>query len=795
MEYAWDFADPEDPAGQPVCASAPGVVLRVVDNQPDGGAKLNYGNYVVIDHEDGTAARYGHLLIGIPVWEGKRVTQGEVLGYVGKSGTAGGTYHLHFQVELTSNLWKSIPASFVECGVPAGGESYTSRNNCLWPGCPYPMGSPEQLPWGAACAGLAGPLVYCVEPYGMPCSAWGARQLTSNGVMYQQYPLSNGPVYGLWGALLQQHSAWACDLGWPKTCWEDAGRSCRGAACYHMVFERGEIIQIEDHAKGYWVPPCRISAIPGAMFDAWVATGGLACPNGLGAPLGGPVVPEDPGASQLHRLLGTLCQRYEGGYVTRFSLDQPYEAFPYVWYVDGDPALWWNDLGKRRVFRSWDGSQDWMAARDLPYDDAARLLPVVGTKVTCEQLEAILTGTAIPPLVGTIGSAAVWYIDQAKPTPRRHAVPNMTVFGNWGFEWWEVSWLRADHPHRSVNRYPEAAPLAGLPPKVTITSLPSKAWLGPPIVVKWNTEGFPGDQVSDTSVTWRVNCNPPMTTAGVSLGNGEYKAEIPTSGVVPALTKGDTVWVHVYAEGDGLPADDPDGSEGNWWRGVTIGTDSIPTLRWAGGAGYTSDGVNPDQGIANQTRFVWKVKYADADGDAPLYVKAEIRRNGKALPALALTGKAGTFTTGRVYAGGRRLNLGTYEYRFAAEDDDGVAAGAPTAWKPGPVVTSAAPAQVAEASLGLAGVSAAPVRAGGAQISFALTTKASVEVEVLNVAGRAVREVWRDRECTKGRNAVLWDGRSDAGTTAPPGIYLVKLRAYTQGGQQVQSLTSVRVVR
>jgi flagellar hook assembly protein FlgD len=111
------------------------------------------------------------------------------------------------------------------------------------------------------------------------------------------------------------------------------------------------------------------------------------------------------------------------------------------------------------------------------------------------------------------------------------------------------------------------------------------------------------------------------------------------------------------------------------------------------------------------------------------------------------------------------------------------------------VVTSAAPAQVAEASLGLAGVSAAPVRAGGVQISFGLTTKASVEVQVLNVAGRPVRVICRDRACTKGRNAVLWDGRSDAGTTAPPGIYLVKLRAYTEGGQQAQSLTSVRVVR
>jgi len=177
-------------------------------------------------------------------------------------------------------------------------------------------------------------------------------------------------------------------------------------------------------------------------------------------------------------------------------------------------------------------------------------------------------------------------------------------------------------------------------------------------------------------------------------------------------------------------------------------------------------------------------------------VRAEIKRNGKLLPALALQPKTGSLTTGRIYAGGRKLPLGTYEYRFVAEDHDGVARlPADGSWKGGPVVTSAVAAVVAEASLGMAGVSTAPVRAGGVQITFALTTKASVVAEVLNVAGRPVRVVCRDRACAKGRNAVLWDGRSDAGTTVPPGIYLVKLRAYTASGQQAQSLTSVRVVR
>jgi len=368
------------------------------------------------------------------------------------------------------------------------------------------------------------------------------------------------------------------------------------------------------------------------------------------------------------------------------------------------------------------------------------------------------------------------------------------------FQAWEVSDVPPGTAPGQWDYYIDGPYLPNYPPKASIMSLPTKAWIDAPIVVKWKTEGFPGNQVTKTSVTWRVNCNPPVTAPGVSLGNGEYRAEIPTTGVIPVLTKGDTVWVHVYAEGDGLPADDPDGSAGDWWRKVPILPDdshSVPQLQWVGGSGYTSDGVNPDQGIAKQTRFVFRVRYIDADGDAPLYVRAEIRRNGKPLrQPLVLAARAGTFTSGRIYAGGRRLNLGTYEYRFVAEDHDGVATlPAPTGWKAGPVVTSAAPAQVAEASLGMAGVSAAAVRAGGVQITFSLTTKASVAIDVLNVAGRPVRVICRDRECVKGRNAILWDGRSDAGTTAAPGIYLVKLHAYTEGGQQAQSLTSVRVVR
>ncbi|MBM3474463.1 MAG: hypothetical protein FJX75_14460 [Armatimonadetes bacterium] len=804
--------DTRRPEGSAVYAIAAGEVTFRYD--PPSGWD-DYGNYcLVIKHcalgHGDFEAYYGHIQTGIGV--GALVSAGQPIGTIGNF--AGDDDHLHFAVNpdcrrilrsvgYTSSLGDTKgfvdPCWWIE-----------NRAPCGYVGCPNTGWVRQKWQEGYDCSGGVGQMglpIGCTEEWRPPGSAWGYRQPFEKGWLLNPpdppaVPYKEEPgVYGLRGELLRLYEGfYAGDLGWALTCWKQwAGQTPRGALeVWVMGFERGHIIEIVKHTEAYWEG--RYAASFGDVWRKWDGVGGLA--STLGAPIDHPYIssvhlkPEEHPPGHLHQALDTWEQKFEGGYIARVPGATALESYPYVWSVDdGDPMLWWDDLGTRRAFPSWEPFCDFLAARDLPY--TGDLLPVVRTKLARCDLEAIAAGRIMPPLVGTIGSPDVWYIDCAKPTSRRHLVPNMTVFGNWGFQSWEVSWLRADHPHRKVSNYAEAAALPDFPPKVTITSLPAKAWIGPPIVVRWKTEGFPGNQVSKTNVTWRVNCGVPVTTPGTSLGNGEYEAEIPTVGVWPALTKGDTVWVHVYAEGDGLPADDPDGSAGDWWRGVIIGTDSIPTLRWAGGAGYTSDGVNPDQGIAKQTRFVWKVKYADADGDAPLYVRVEIRRNGKLLRnTLALQPKTGSLTAGRIYAGGRRLPLGTsYEYRFVAEDHDGVATGTPTAWKAGPVVTAAAPAQVAEASLGLAGVSTAPVRAGGVQITFALTTKASVVAEVLNVAGRSVRVICRDRECVKGRNAILWDGRSDAGTTAPPGIYLVKLHAYTEGGQQAQSLTSVRVVR
>lgn len=107
--YATDF---DVPAGTPFTAAREGTVYRVVEDAPSGGGGV--GNYVVIDHGDGTYGLYYHSpMNGISVEVGEKVDQGEVLGVTGRSGLAGYP-HLHFTVVTGSPDWPytGIPVSF-----------------------------------------------------------------------------------------------------------------------------------------------------------------------------------------------------------------------------------------------------------------------------------------------------------------------------------------------------------------------------------------------------------------------------------------------------------------------------------------------------------------------------------------------------------------------------------------------------------------------------------------------------------------------------------------------------------
>lgn len=78
------------PAGTSIYAVQGGVVTI------SGYAPSSYGNYVVISHGNGVTTLYAHMR-SRAVSEGQVVTQGQVIGYVGTTGSSTGN-HLHLEL-------------------------------------------------------------------------------------------------------------------------------------------------------------------------------------------------------------------------------------------------------------------------------------------------------------------------------------------------------------------------------------------------------------------------------------------------------------------------------------------------------------------------------------------------------------------------------------------------------------------------------------------------------------------------------------------------------------------------
>ena len=79
------------PAGTPIRAAQGG---RVILAAPTGG----YGNYTCIDHGGGLSSCYAHQS-SYATSVGASVGQGDVIGYVGCTGSCFGD-HLHFEIRV-----------------------------------------------------------------------------------------------------------------------------------------------------------------------------------------------------------------------------------------------------------------------------------------------------------------------------------------------------------------------------------------------------------------------------------------------------------------------------------------------------------------------------------------------------------------------------------------------------------------------------------------------------------------------------------------------------------------------
>ena len=99
MHTGMDFSAKK---GTPIYATGDGEILEAV-KRANG-----YGNHVIIDHGYGYKTLYGHMRKYI-VKKGQKVKRGEIIGYVGSTGTSTGP-HLHYEVH--KNGKKINPVNF-----------------------------------------------------------------------------------------------------------------------------------------------------------------------------------------------------------------------------------------------------------------------------------------------------------------------------------------------------------------------------------------------------------------------------------------------------------------------------------------------------------------------------------------------------------------------------------------------------------------------------------------------------------------------------------------------------------
>lgn len=95
--HGYNAVDFGAPQGTPILAAAGGKVIV----SRSGGWNGGYGDYVVIDHPNGTQTLYAHNTSNT-VWQGQTVVAGQVIGYVGSTGRSTGN-HLHFEVRGAKN--------------------------------------------------------------------------------------------------------------------------------------------------------------------------------------------------------------------------------------------------------------------------------------------------------------------------------------------------------------------------------------------------------------------------------------------------------------------------------------------------------------------------------------------------------------------------------------------------------------------------------------------------------------------------------------------------------------------
>ncbi len=96
--HGYNGVDIGAPNGTPIYAAAAGTVVVALFN---GGYNGGYGNYVVVQHANGTQTLYAHMSV-VTTSMGATVSKGAQIGRVGSTGKSTGN-HLHFEVRGAAN--------------------------------------------------------------------------------------------------------------------------------------------------------------------------------------------------------------------------------------------------------------------------------------------------------------------------------------------------------------------------------------------------------------------------------------------------------------------------------------------------------------------------------------------------------------------------------------------------------------------------------------------------------------------------------------------------------------------
>ena len=95
--------------------SGPGALAQRLDRR-------RYGNWMQIDHPGKLTTVYGHLSAFAPGIEaGTRVSQGELVGFVGNTGRSTGA-HLHFEIQNNGRPIDPVAAPSMRCPQLAGAD-------------------------------------------------------------------------------------------------------------------------------------------------------------------------------------------------------------------------------------------------------------------------------------------------------------------------------------------------------------------------------------------------------------------------------------------------------------------------------------------------------------------------------------------------------------------------------------------------------------------------------------------------------------------------------------------------